>query len=501
MRNTLWILAAIAALIGTTTRLQAELRLPAIIGDNMVLQQEANTPVWGWAAPGQNVTVTLGDRKAAATADDKGKWVAYLPNLKAGGPHDIIIEAEKTLTLHNVLIGDVWLCSGQSNMKAQMGWLGGKDAVAEANEPQIRLFVARMWLSPVPMEDTQGQWVVCTPKTVGAISAVGYFMGRDLQHALNTPIGLIDSSSGGTTAQTWISTEGFAGHEKLGGPADPNSPQAKAFYDRLARYDAAMAQWAKDSNEAKANKQRAPTQPTSPLIGNGYPPCGTYNAQIAPLLPFAIRGVAWYQGEANTWTPEIYDQILAVLFADWRRAFNRPDLPFMIVQLASFVPDNVAPGNWARLRDAQLRAAATPNVGLAVTIDVGEPNNIHPRNKKAVGERLALAALHVAYGRDIVYSGPLYKSMKVEGDKVRLIFDRIGGGLATSDGKELVGFTIAGEDHKFVPAEAKIDGKEILVWSKDVPTPQAVRYAFADYPTCNLINKELLPASPFRTDK
>ncbi len=479
----------------------AQLRLPAIIGDNMVLQREANAPIWGWAAPGQKVTVTLAGKTAWATADAKGRWRVHFDNLQVGGAHEVVIEANETRTLHNVRVGEVWVCSGQSNMRAQMGWLGGKKAVEEANEPLIHLFVARMWLSPEPLDDTQGQWVVCTPKTVGAISAVGYFMGRDIQHALNVPVGLIDTSSGGTTAQTWMSAEAFKGHERFGGPADPNSPGVKRFYESLARYQAAMGQWAKDSNEAKANKQRPPTQPASPLIGNGYPPCGTYNAQVAPLLPYAIRGVAWYQGEANTGRPNDYDQLLALLIADWRRAFNNPKMAFLIVQLASFIPDNVPAGNWALLRDAQLRASKAENVGLAVTIDVGEPNNIHPRNKKAVGERLALSALHIAYGRQLVYSGPIYKSMKVEGDKIRLAFDHVGGGLAASDANELTGFMIAGEDKKLVPAEAKIEGSEIVVWSKDVPAPQAVRYAFADYPTCNLINKEGLPASPFRTDK
>jgi len=478
----------------------AGLRLPAIIGDNMVLQQDADVPIWGWATPGEKVSVTFGVQKATAVADAKGKWTARLSGLKAGGPYEMTIEAERKITLKNILVGEVWLCSGQSNMKANLGWISGAAAVAQANDPEIHLFLARMWLSPQPMEDTQGQWVVCSPQTVGAFSAVGYYFGRDIQQALKVPVGLIDTSSGGTTAQTWISTEAFKGHENLGGPADLASPRVIAFYERLKAFEQAMDQWQKDVQEAKAGNTRPPPQPVSPLVGSGYPPCGTYNAQIAPLLPYAIRGVTWYQGEANTFNPGRYAALMRLLIADWRRVFGRPEMPFLFVQLPNFIPDNVPPGAWAALREAQLQATDVPHVAMVVTIDVGDAKDIHPRNKKPVGQRLALAALDKVYGRKIVSSGPLYEAMSIEGGRVHLAFRELGGGLATGDGQELTGFAIAGADRHFVPAHAEIQGRGIIVSSDQVPEPKAVRYAWADNPTCNLVNKEGLPASPFRTD-
>jgi sialate O-acetylesterase len=343
--------------------------------------------------------------------------------------------------------------------------------------------------------------VVCTPQTVKALSAVGYYFGREIQDKTKVPVGMINTASGGSTAQTWISEGAFKGNEKLGGPADISSPNVKSFYDRLESYQKARTEWETAAAEAKVQKKPVPPQPASPLVGSGYPPSGTYNAMLAPIAPYGVRGAIWYQGEANTGYPAIYAKVMSLLIDDWRRAFNRPEMPFLLVQLPAFNPDNVPPGNWAALREQQVKITKdVPNTGMAVTIDVGDPKDIHPKNKKPVGYRLALVALKNVYKKDLVSSGPTYDSMKVDGNRIRLTLGNIGGGLVTSDGKDVAGFTIAGADHVFVPAQAKIEGGQVIVWSDDVGDPQAARYAWADYPTCNLANKEGLPAGPFRTD-
>ncbi len=499
MKSLSFLLAA--ALLLFPMLAHAELRLPAIVGDNMVLQQNADAPVWGWSQPGQKVTLTLNKQTASAIADDKGKWIAHFKDLKPGGPFELLIEADSTLTLKNVLVGEVWLCSGQSNMQANMGWVAGKEECAQADCPEIHLFLTRISLAPKPLEDTQGQWVVCTPKTVGPFPAVGYYFGREIQQARQVPVGLIGSASGGSTAQTWMSAEAFANNEKLGGPADLADPGIKKFYQRLADYDQAYAEWKKLADEAKAQKKRPTIQPLSPLRGYGYPPSGTYNAMLAPLLPYGLRGTIWYQGEANTFVPGNYAKVMHALITDWRKGFHNPDMPFLFVQLPNYIPDNVAPGNWARLREQQLLTLIqTPHTAMAVTIDVGNPKDIHPRNKKPVGHRLALAALKTVYGQDLVSSGPLFDSVTFDSSRAHLTFREVGSGLCTSDGQDPKGFTIAGEDKNFLAASAKIEGHAVIVWNDQVKTPTAIRYAFSDNPNCTLQNKEGLPASPFRTD-
>ncbi len=478
-----------------------ELKLPSILGDNMVLQREANVPIWGWADAGQKVTVSLDGQVASTVTGANGKWLLHLKDLRMGGPYEMTVQAGTTLVVRNILVGDVWLCSGQSNMQANMGWLAPRQDRLTADHPEIRLFLTPIWLSPEPLEDVQGEWLVCSPKSVGAFSAVGYYFGRKIQQTLAIPVGLICSASGGSTAQTWMSAEAFAGKNLPGAPDGPPQEYRKGFYQKLREFREALDAWEAGAAVPGVDLKSLPPKPKSPLMGLGYPAVGSFNAMIAPLQSFAIRGVIWYQGEANTDSPDQYARILEALIEDWRQFFGNPELPFLQVQLAAFIPDNVRPGNWAALREQQnLVARKVRNVGMAVALDVGDPKDIHPRNKKPVGERLALLALRQVYGKDLVSSGPVYEPMTVEGSSIRLSFREAGAGLMPREGDFLQGFQVAGADRVFVQADALIDGRQIRVSARGVDHPVAVRYAWSDCPECNLVNKEGLPAGPFRTD-
>ncbi|MDD4889789.1 MAG: sialate O-acetylesterase [Phycisphaerae bacterium] len=482
----------------------ADVKLPNIFGDNMVLQRDAKVAVWGKADAGEQVTVTVGDAKATATADKDGKWRMELPPMKAGGPIEVVVAGKNTITLKNVLVGDVWIGSGQSNMT--MAVSGCNDAakdIASADLPKIHLFSTPMVAAATPQDDVAGRWVVCDPKTVPNFSAALFFFGRDLHKKLDVPMGLIHSSWGGTPIEAWTSRAGYEAEPKI-----------KPI---LERWDAAMANYTKAATAfvpatgPDGKPVKAPAKPVS----QNQPTC-LFNAKIAPLIPFTIKGVIWYQGESNAGNAGLYRVQMPAMIADWRKLWGS-EFPFFQVQLANFMarkPDP-ADSNWAKLREAQLKTwQADAKTGMAVIIDVGDAKDIHPKDKQTVGGRLALAARAVAYGeKELVYSGPIYKAMaalKVEGNKVRLAFDHVGGGLearqrsdepAVEGNVPLRGFAVAGEDKKFVWADAKIEGNEVVVSSDKVEKPVAVRYGWADNPNCNLYNKEGLPASPFRTDE
>lgn len=443
------------------------LRLPAILSDNMVLQADKPAAVWGWAAPGQTIKVKFAGQEKSATTGADGKWKVMLDPLKVGGPVEMTVEGATTLTVKNILVGEVWLCSGQSNM--QVGLNDAANAAEEikaADFPQMRLFITKLHAPEAPADDLRGQWVECNPQTAGRFSATAYFFGRKIHQTLKVPVGLIQSAQGATMADSWISLEGLK--------SDP------VLEPILKRFEAA----AKD-----------------PMGWDPHLPTGLYNGEIAPLTPFAIRGAIWYQGESNAGRAFQYRTLFPALIRDWRKARGE-DFPFYFVQLANHLKPSAEPANepWAELREAQALALALPATGMAVAIDIGEGDNIHPKNKQDVGLRLALWALAKTYGQDLVYSGPLYKSMAVEGEKIRVQFAETGGGLEARGGP-LKQFAIAGEDKKFVWAEAVIDGAAVVVSSPQVPKPVAVRYAWANNPVgCNLANKEGLPAAPFRTD-
>jgi sialate O-acetylesterase len=441
------LLAVLACSIFSVSISMAEVRLPAIIGDNMVLEQQAQAAIWGWADPGEKVTVTLDGKRAEAMPDTRGKWLARIPTPKAGGPYELTVEGTNKIVLKNVLIGEVWLCSGQSNMEISTG--GGGAINAEL--PTIRLFKVARGLATKPREDLpEGKWVECTPATALDFSAVGYFFARDLQRSLHQPVGMIQCAVGGSSIGCWMSGETI---EAL--------PHFKE------------------------------------TVKNGFPSGTFYNGMIAPIQPFTLRGALWYQGEAQHASSSTYAMELPALINAWREAWNDEKLAFLIVQLPRYAQPALI--DWTLIREAQLKTAMTvPHTGLAVTIDVGDPTDLHPANKEVVGQRLALAAEAIAYGKDVPYSGPLFDSLKRDKDgSLRLSFKHVYGGLATPENQPLMGFEIAGADGAFRSAAARIAGKDVIVSSPDVPAPTAVRYGWANDPHCNLFNHEHLPASPF----
>lgn len=617
-----------------------------LFSDNMVLQRDIECPVWGWTTPGEAVTVSMDGKTAEATADAAGKWMARIGPFAAGGPHSLKVEGQaRQATFQNVLVGDVWICSGQSNM--QMAVASSNDAEQEtagANHPRIRLFTVPTVTALEPQATVNGTWQVCTPATIPWFTAAGYFFGRTLQEALDVPIGLINSSWGGTICEAWTSGPALKSDVPEFAPAvaqiEAAAAQAK---DAAPDYGKAMADWYAANDPGSANgadwadpafdagawmhitlptkweeaglpdvdgivwfrraidlpadwagkeatlhlgpiddadttwvngtqvgaidtyntardyavpagvleagenviairvldtggaggvwgtaeDMRLETEGLAPLplagdwvyrVGSelgrasqrpqrndaGNPNVVTvlYNAMIAPLTPFAIKGAIWYQGESNADRAEQYGRLLPAMIRDWRRAFGVGDFPFLIVSLANFMAVDTEPKNdpWPNLREAQwLTTKRVPNAELAIAIDIGDATDIHPRNKQEVGRRLALAALGTTYGQAIEYSGPVYESMKVEGGKARLSFTHTTGGLEAKGGK-LEGFAIAGADGTFVWADATIDGDTVLVSSPAVAAPSAVRYAWGNNPVCTLYNGEGLPAVPFRTD-
>jgi sialate O-acetylesterase len=495
----------------------AEIKLPAIISDNMVLQADSNVPVWGNAEPQSKIIIVCSwsDAKVAADSDKLGKWMVKIKTPKSGSNCTITITCgQESKTINNILIGEVWLCSGQSNM-----WWPVKQAkdanyeIAAANYPDIRLFAVSMAASDKLLDDCKGQWVLCNSQTVADFSAVGYFFGRELYKKLNTPIGLINAAYGGTPAQAWIRREIITKDEKLKicFEKDTEIEANKAKYQQ--RYDQALDKWKKDAESAKAAGKTSPKKPAMPReLFKKNKSSVLYNAMIHPLIPYAIKGVIWYQGESNASESELYRKLFPALITNWRQDWGQGDFPFYYVQLASYgkymkktssgQPDLAVPpdSNWPRLREAQSMTLSLPNTGMAVAMDIGEVDNIHPKNKQDVGKRLALWAFAKDYGfKDIIYSGPLYKNIKIENDKARIYFNCTGSGLMTK-GDSIKGFAIAGADKKFVWAIAKIDGDMVLVWSEQVKNPATVRYGWSDWSNGNLYNKEELPALPFRTD-
>jgi len=635
---------------------RAEVRLPAIISDNLVLQQQVKVRIWGSANPGERVVVTLQQKSAGTVADKQGRWETWLDPLKAGGPYELTVKGDNLLTIKNVLIGEVWLCSGQSNMEWPLvNTVGGAETVAQAKYPEIRLFTVEKHTAVSPLTDVEGHWVVTTPEDAAHFSAVGYFFGRELHQQLKVPVGLINSSWGGTPAEAWTSHDALLSSAELKPILERYESSLNALPQAKDAYARALAQWEEKNlyldagnkgealgyaDPAKATadwlKMDLPKQletagllidgavwfrkvlevpsswagkdlvlnlppiddqdvtyfnvtkicsigretPNSNMVPRNYvvpgslvrsgrnviavrvfdsageggfsrggamslgpagaaesemislrgvwdykvelalepkhPDWGTrpeavgvsnqnnpsvlYNAMIAPLVPFAIRGVIWYQGESNAGRAYQYRTLFPIMIRDWRKAWSS-EFPFYFVQLANWHANKAEPdeSDWAELREAQSMTLREPRTGMAVTIDIGDENDIHPRNKLDVGRRLAAWALAGTYGQKIIPSGPLFDRYTVEGDKIRIHF-KYGDGLKTIDGGPVKGFAIAGEDRRFVWADARIEGNTVIVSSPRVQTPVAVRYGWADNPIVNLSNRAGLPASPFRTD-
>ncbi|MFG0263914.1 MAG: sialate O-acetylesterase [Rhodopirellula sp. JB055] len=476
-------------LVSTTVVAEAEtaqrtaLQLSGMFGDRMVFQRETNAPIWGAAEPNASVTLTpsWSNETVQAIANSDGKWQARLKTPRAGGPFQIrIASGDETVQLTDVLVGEVWICSGQSNMQWKMRGFGVdhfKEDVVKAKHPQIRFCDVPQILSLEGQDDVQAKWSTCSPQTVLNFSAVGYFFGSRLHQELDVPIGLISTNWGGTPAEAWVSPEVLK----------RDFPEFKAMF----------AINEKVANEVGITFRRGQKMPAGL---NNRNPSVLYNSMIRPLIPFSFRGVIWYQGESNVKQPEQYQTLFPAMIRDWRSRWGAGDFPFYFVQIAPFAYKR-EPISAAFLREAQTMALSEPNTGMVVMMDIGDPTNIHPKNKKPVGERLAGLALSREYGRqDIVDSGPLFQSHEVEGESIRLHFQHVGGGLTTSDGKSPSHFSIAGADQKFVAADAEIDGDTIVVHSDAVTEPVAVRYAWGSGDTPNLSNQNGLPASSFRSD-
>ncbi len=502
------VLALVLVCVGVA---QAEVRLPRVFSDHMVLQRERPVPVWGWAAPGEKVEVSLGAHRASTAADAEGEWRVDLPALEAGGPHVLKVVGSNTVTISDVLVGEVWLASGQSNMEMYVrDAQNAKQELANAVHPQLRFFTTPRTPAFTPQSDCGGEWAVCSPQTAGEFSAAAYYFAREVQRREKVPVGILHSSWGGTRVQVWMDRETLAADPELRRYVEELDETVREHTKRVLAVAPQVAAWAAQAATAKAAGRPVPMPPVvpdDPRVHYGeWPetPTCLYDSKIAPLVPYALRGALWYQGESNAWEASRYTKLLTAMVQGWRREWGQGDFPFLIVQLANFgaAPGPAGPGasDWAELREAQAAMLRVPNTGLAVAIDLGDAYDIHPKNKQEVGRRLALAAGHLVYGWKDEYSGPRYRSMEVEGSTIRVHFDHATG-LHPAGSDRLQGFAIAGADHRFLWAEAVIDGESVVVSNPEVPHPEAVRYAWGENPPNNLYNAAGLPAGPFRTDR
>ncbi|OAI56667.1 hypothetical protein AYO49_03845 [Verrucomicrobiaceae bacterium SCGC AG-212-N21] len=481
----------------------AEVKPHPLFSDGAVLQRGRAIPVWGAADEGEKITIAIKDAKAETVARE-GRWRVDLPAMKEGGPFEMTIAGRNTITLKNVMIGEVWIASGQSNMDMVVADCDrAPEEIANATYPQIRLCKVPREAADEIRPTVKVSWQECGPRTVGNLSGVGYFFARDLHASLKVPVGLIDAAYGGTPAEAWMSPEAVRSRPEFQPILDEYAQQVNDSPRAMAQYHADIAAWDKSAAEAKATGKSPPPRPQLPMGPfNWRRPSGLYRGMIAPLAPYAMRGVIWYQGERNTPRAKQYRTLFPTLIADWRKLWPQGDFPFLFSQLAPFGSPLKEPREsmWAELREAQLLTSQTvPNTAMAVITDVGDEKDIHPKRKQAVGARLALAARAIAYSESVPYRGPTYRSHEVKGDRIILSFDHVGAGLECR-GTELQGFAICGADKKFVNAKAEIVGGSIEVHSPQVAQPIAVRFGWAEYPIVNLWNKDGLPASPFRTD-
>lgn len=519
-----------AMVLGMPPTATADVTAHSLIGDGMVLQRDRTASVWGVASPGEVVTVRFRGNESLATTGTDGRWRVSIETQQAGGPFPLTIAGRNSMTF-SAWVGDVWICSGQSNMWWPLATRPRSKELIGTGNPAIRLFTVPQQKSESPQLDVEGQWFECGPESLVGFSAVAYWFGREIQATQNVPVGLIHASFGGSGIEAWISGETLATAPELASVRERNADAARrAAQNRLRlqpeidRYEAALARAKRDGTP--------PPQPPRGMIPAASSHGQLYNGMIAPLQSFGIRGVLWYQGEANTARAGDYQNLLTALIHGWRREWGQGEFPFLIVQLAPFqkIVTNPQDSDWARLREAQLRTSvAVPQTGLAVITDWGHETDIHVKQKRPVGERLALAARSLVYGERLVHSGPRLRGMKIDGSQAVLTFDHVGSGLEprrlvlediTKDGRSgltggalhvardadrsvqvpLQGFTIAGDDQKFVNVQATIEGDTVIVQNPLVTKPVAVRYGWADFPTGNLFNAEGLPASPFRTD-
>jgi sialate O-acetylesterase len=493
--------AAAAALVVLTSMVaRAEVTLPHLLSDHAVLQRETPIHVWGNADPGETVTVHFHDQTRTATADDLGKWSLWLMPEKAGGPYTLTATGSgggTGVTISDLLVGDVWLASGQSNMEMPLAGFpnsadlkNGPEEIAHATLPTVRLLLIEHATSEFPLNDVSATWTECNPETAAKFSAVAYFFGREISAKEKVPVGLIDTTWGGTPVESWISLMGISSDAGL----MPLFRSRALFAQNIAEDAAIRAKEKRERDAAEAAHQPPPQQHWHPDPAS-WEPAALYNGMIAPETRYTIKGVIWYQGETNS-DPErapLYVKEFPTLIADWRRDWAQGNFPFLYVQISNFYSPNE---DWGTIRDAQRRTLAVEKTAMAVTLDIGTKDNVHPPDKQTVGARLALAARAMVYGeRGFEYSGPLFREATVEGSAMRVWFDHAENGL-TSDGAP-ASFEIAGDDGKFVPATAKIDGSTVVVQAAGASHPKFVRYGWASWTDANLFNKEKLPASTF----
>jgi sialate O-acetylesterase len=471
-----------------------EVRLPAIFSDHMVVQRQRPVHVWGMADRAEAVSVSFRGETRNTVADYLGRWEVYLSPGEAGGPFELTLKGSNTLALQDVLVGDVWLASGQSNMEFPMSKVANAEAeIAGAKYPEIRLLLVEKNHSDYPLSDVvAAPWTECTPDSVQEFSAVAYFFGREIKQREKVPIGLIDATWGGTPAEAWTSLSALAADAGM----MPVFAARAAFMKKQEVSLMTAADEDRQIDEATLAGKPVPVFPWRPDM-DSWAPATVYNGMISPLTRYPIRGVIWYQGETNSrlaLTPTVYERLFPTMIGDWRSAWGEGDFPFLYVQLANFTSTDLE--DWAIIREAQRKTLKVRNTAMVVSIDIGDPADVHPTNKQEVGARLALAARAVAYGEAIEYSGPLVREVGLDGSALRVWFDHTTGGLQTRTG-DVRGFEIAGEDGRFVPAQGKIDGTTVLVSSTSVRRPKRVRYGWANSPECNLYNGAQLPASPF----
>ncbi|MCX6346200.1 MAG: sialate O-acetylesterase [Armatimonadetes bacterium] len=524
MKKSLFGIAGAALILAISAAAVQAVELPNVFANHMVIQRDIKAPVWGKAAANSTVTVEFAGQKKTATADAGGKWMIKLDPMKANAkPQTMTVsEPPSVVTYEDVLVGDNWLCSGQSNMEFDMnGTTNSQQELADAvNYPTIRFFRATEHIStPTPLDNAPGTWNTLTPDSARQLTAVGYFFARRINKEIEVPIGVIQSAWGGSPIEPWTTPAGFRMVPELADFSnridmfDPTTTVGKELQKDIIKK---VSEWLPAAQAAVDAGKVMPPVPDTPRPDGT---CGMYNGMIAPLVPYGIKGALWYQGESNGGEGISYFQKMQALIGGWRKAFGVGDFPFYFVQLANFQAPNPNPeggDGWAKVREAQRKSLEIPNTGMAVAIDLadaGNPGDIHPKNKQDVGGRLAQWALYQTYGKkDVVPSGPLFKSAAADGNKLTVTFNWVGGGLIVGEkkgldpvkaiaGGTLKGFAIAGEDKKWVWADAKIVGKTVVLTSAECQNPVAVRYAFTMNPdTANLYNKEGLPASPFRSD-
>ncbi|HEY0945058.1 MAG TPA: sialate O-acetylesterase [Opitutaceae bacterium] len=494
----------------TLSALRADVALAPLFQDHAVLQQGKPVPVWGRADAGEKVTVTFAGQTAHATADADGRWILYLDTLPANAtPAELVATGRNTVIVRDVLVGEVWLCSGQSNMEWPVSRAqNAKEEIATASFPLIRHFKVKRTVADAPQENVEGAWAVCSPETAAHFTAVGYFFARDLHRKLGVPVGLVNSSWGGTPVESWMSPAALHSEpafavvrERWQKTLDEYPAKKAGFDEKVAAWEQkeAAARVAGEAALAEFRQQNPRPWGLRGAPGDSWTPMGLYNAMINPLVPYALRGALWYQGESNAGHASEYHALFAAMITWWRAHFGQGDFPFYWVQLANYKAGNGDGTDWAFLREAQTQTLSLPNTGQALAIDIGNPDDIHPTNKQEVGRRLALIAKTRIYEVPGDFSGPQFVSATPEGAAMRVRFNYADNGL-TAGAKPLQSFVIAGADRKFYPATARIERDTVVVSAPEVKEPVAVRYAWSNSPEANLFNGAGLPACPFRSD-